>query len=445
MKTGTNHYRLNRRELMQRLGVSAATISLVAWLPSLARSANSSQPRRRVIWMFSPNGVIPPAFWPSQTGTAFELPEILLPLESFRDRLLVLKGIDNRIRGDGDDHMRGMSCLLTAIELFPGNIQGGGNTPAGWPKGHSIDQELRRFLQANPETATRFGSLECGVLVSGGADVWSRWVYAGPNQPIAPISDPRQLFRKLYGDRRQLETLGSVLDLVRGEIRRVESRVSADDRQQLEAHLQAIRETERRLQRELTVEAVEPPALDVEIPLAAEHYPALSEVQQDLLVSALATDQCRVATLQYDRSVGNMRFKFLGIEEGHHELSHDPDDKAESAEKLIRINRWYAEQFGRLARRLAETPEPDGSGTLLDHTTLIWTNELGKGNSHTLNDIPFVMIGGGLGFQMGRSLQFEHMPHNRLWISLASGMGHQLKAFGNPELSRGGLIPELFG
>lgn len=435
---------LSRRQLMQRLGVSAFVASLVGWLPSLAAGANRPR-KQRVIWMFSPNGVIPPAFWPEQVGSDFQLPEILQPLESFRDRLLVLKGVDNRIRGDGDDHMRGMSCLLTAIELFPGNIQGGGNTPAGWPKGHSIDQELRRFLQSSEATATRFGSLECGVLVSGGADVWSRWVYAGPNQPIAPISDPRQLFRKLYGDRRQLENLGSVLDLVSSEIRRVQPQVSIEDRRQLAAHLQSIRETELRLQRELSSEAVTPPSIDVGIPLEAEKYPELSNVQQDLLISALVTDQCRVASLQYDRSVGNMRFKFLGIEEGHHELSHDPDDKVESQQKLVKINRWYAEQFARLASRLAETPEPDGSGSLLDNTTVIWTNELGKGNSHTLNDIPFVLIGGGAGFGMGRSLRFEHLPHNRLWISLANGLGHKLETFGNPELSRGGVVTELFG
>ncbi|MFN6206839.1 MAG: DUF1552 domain-containing protein [Planctomycetota bacterium] len=434
----------NRREWMQLGGVSAAAAALVGWLPSLTRGETRRR-RQRIIWMFSPNGVIQSAFWPENSGPDFQLPEILQPLEPFRERLLVLKGVDNRIRGDGDDHMRGMSCLLTAIELFPGNIQGGGNTPAGWPQGHSIDQELRRYWQADPANATRFGSLECGVLVTGGADVWSRWVYAGPNQPLTPISDPRQLFRKLYGDRRQLEAVGSVLDLVSGEIRRLEPQLSQADRQQLAAHLEAIRETELRLEHELKSEALTPPAIDCDVPLEAEKYPQLSAVQQDLLVSALATDQCRLATLQYDRSVGNIRFKLLGIEEGHHELSHDPDDKVESQQKLVRINRWYAEQFARLAQRLAETPEPDGSGMLLDNTTIIWTNELGKGNSHTLNDIPFVMIGEGAGFKMGRSLKFDHLPHNRLWISLAHGLGHQLEAFGNPELSKGGVVSELFG
>ena len=444
MRVERGSHSIHRRELMRRLGISAAAATLVGWLPSLARASDSTR-KQRVIWMFSPNGVVPPAFWPAEQGNEFKLPEILEPLCPFRDRLLILKGVDNRIRGDGDDHMRGMSCLLTAIELFPGNIQGGSNTPSGWPKGHSIDQELRRYLQSSQATETRYGSLELGVLVGGGADVWSRWVYAGPNQPIAPVSDPRELFRKLYGDRRQVETMRSVLDAVRGEIQQIEPKISSEDRRQLASHLQAIRETEERLQREMTVAEITPPNIDVDVPMEPDHYPRLSEVQQDLLVSALASDQCRLATLQYDRSVGNMRFKFLGIEQGHHELSHDPDEKAESTEKLIKINRWYAEQFARLARRLADTPEADGSGTLLDNTTIIWTNELGKGNSHTLNDIPFVMLGGGAGFQMGRSLRFDHLPHNRLWISLAHGLGHRLESFGNPELSKGGVVDELFG
>lgn len=443
MKVDRSLHSIHRRELMRRLGISAAAATLVGWLPSIAH-ANETTRKQRVVWMFSPNGVVPPSFWPAETGSDFKLPEILQPLEPFRERLLILKGVDNRIRGDGDDHMRGMSCLLTAIELFPGNIQGGGNTPAGWPKGHSIDQELRRYLQSSQATQTRFGSLELGVLVGGGADVWSRWVYSGPNQPIAPVSDPRELFRKLYGDRRQVETLRSVLDAVRGEIQQLEPKISSEDRRQLAAHLQAIRETEERLQREMTVAEITPPNIDVDVAMEPDHYPRLSEVQQDLLVTALASDQCRLATLQYDRSVGNMRFKFLGIDQGHHELSHDPDEKAESTEKLIKINRWYAEQFARLAQRLAETPEADGNGTLLDNTTIIWTNELGKGNSHTLNDIPFVMIGGGAGFRMGRSLRFDHLPHNRLWISLAHGLGHQLESFGNPELSKGGRVEELF-
>jgi hypothetical protein len=97
--------------------------------------------------------------------------------------------------------MRGIGCLLTGIELFPGNIQGGSHTPAGWASGISIDQEIKNFLQPTRD-ATRFGSLEFGVMVPDRADTWTRMVYAGPNKPIAPIDDPYQMFAKLYGQRR---------------------------------------------------------------------------------------------------------------------------------------------------------------------------------------------------------------------------------------------------
>ena len=111
----------------------------------------------------------------------------------------MLNGISNKVRGDGDSHMRGMSCLLTGIELLPGNIQGGGGNPAGWASGISIDQEIKNFLQSRPETRTRFGSLEFGVAVPDRADPWTRMSYAGANQPIAPVDDPYQMFGKLYG------------------------------------------------------------------------------------------------------------------------------------------------------------------------------------------------------------------------------------------------------
>ena len=121
------------------------------------------------------------------------------PLAPFQKQTLMLHGVCDKVRGDGDNHMRGIGCLLTGIELFPGNIQGGSDTPAGWSSGISIDQEIKNFLQADPATRTRFGSLEFGVLVPDRADTWTRMVYAGPNKPIAPIDDPYQMFHKLYG------------------------------------------------------------------------------------------------------------------------------------------------------------------------------------------------------------------------------------------------------
>ena len=96
-----------------------------------------------------------------------------------------------------------------------------------------------------------------------------------------------------------------------------------------------------------------------------------------------------------------------------------------------------------LAKKLADTPEPGGEGSMLDHTTIVWTNELGQGNSHTLNNIPFVLVGGGLGFKMGRSLKYKQAAHNRLLLALANGFGHPLEKFGNPDLCAGGPLPQL--
>src|SRR5262249_4158494 len=153
----------SRREFIRDMGIGAAAIPFILNLPSLG-FANQGVRKQRLVILFSPNGVIPPTFWPSEEGTKFELKESLKPLEPFKNRTLILHGVCDKLRGDGDNHMRGMGCLLTGIELFPGNIQGGSDTPAGWAKGLSIDQEIKGYLQKKPESRTRFGSLEFGVM-----------------------------------------------------------------------------------------------------------------------------------------------------------------------------------------------------------------------------------------------------------------------------------------
>jgi Protein of unknown function (DUF1552) len=394
--------------------------------------------------MFSPNGVVPKAFWPDDEGASFKLKESLKPLEPFRDRTLILHGVCDKLRGDGDNHMRGMGCLLTGIELFPGNIQGGSDTPAGWAKGISIDQEIKNYLQSRPETRTRYGSLEFGVMVPDRADTWTRMVYAGPNKPIAPIDDPYQMFGKLYGRMKDQESLKSILDELKEDMSKVSSVVSSEDRQLLEEHATFVREMEHELQDSTSRDVGHAvPKLEPGVKHEAANIPKSSKMQIDLMVNSFAADFARVATLQYTNSVGDARMRWLGITEGHHELSHNPDSDQKSQEKLIKINQWYCEQMAYLVKRLAETPEPGGGGSLLDNTLVIWTNELGKGNSHTLNDIPFVLAGNGLDFKMGRSIKYKNVPHNRLLLALANGMGHHIERFGNPNLCSGGALTGL--
>ena len=402
-------HRSNRREFIRDLGIGAAAVPFVLNLPSLG-FANQQRRKQRLVVMFSPNGVVPSAFWPDEEGPSFKLKESLKPLEPFRDRTLILHGVCDKLRGDGDNHMRGMGCLLTGIELFPGNIQGGSDTPAGWAKGISIDQEIKNFLQSRSETRTRHGSLEFGVMVPDRADTWTRMVYAGPNKPLAPIDDPYQMFGKLYGRMKDQESLKSILDELKEDLNKVSSVVSSEDRQLLEEHATFVREMEHELQESRGRDVGHAvPKLEPGVKHEAANIPKTSKMQIDLMVNSFAADFARVATLQFTNSVGDARMRWLGVTEGHHELSHNPDSDKKSQEKLIKINQWYCEQMAYLVKRLAETPEPGGGGSLLDNTLVIWTNELGKGNSHTLNDIPFVLAGNGLDFKMGRSIKYKHV------------------------------------
>jgi len=432
----------NRREFLRELGIGAAAFPFLLNLPSLG-FANQQARKKRLVVMFSPNGVIPSAFWPDEEGAAFTLKESLKPLEPFQDRVLTLHGVCDKVRGDGDNHMRGIGCLLTGVELFPGNIQGGSHTPAGWASGLSVDQEIRNRNQADPARRTRFGSLEFGVMVPDHADTWTRMVYSGPNKPIAPIDDPYQMFAKLYGRMKDQESLRSVLDDIQDDLKKLSTRVSAEDRQILDEHATFVREMEQELKAGEGSVGHAFPELEPGVKEQNDNMPRISKMQIDLMVNSFAADFARVATLQYTNSVGGARMRWLGVDEGHHELSHKPDNDDKSKDKLTRINAWYCEQMAYLARRLAETPEPGGGGSLLDNTTIVWTNELGKGNSHTLDNIPFVLVGNGLDFKMGRALKYPKVSHNRLLLALAHGMGHHLDRFGNPDFCGEGPLSGL--
>ncbi len=434
--------RRSRREFIRQLGIGGAALPFLLNLPSLG-FADPQRRKQRLVVLFSPNGIVPKTFWPDEEGESFTLKESLSPLEPFRDRTLVLHGVCDKVRGDGDNHMRGIGCLLTGVELFPGNIQGGSDTPAGWASGLSIDQEIKGFLQADPATRTRFGSLEFGVMVPDRADTWTRMVYAGPNKPIAPIDDPYQMFSKLYGRVKDRESLKSVLDDLQEDLGKIRSVVGAEDRHLIEEHATFVREMEQELRSGSEDVGHAVPEVEPGVKQENDNIPRISRMQIDLMVNSFAADFARVATLQFTNSVGGARMRWLGVNEGHHELSHKPDDDDEAQEHLTKINKWYCEQLAYLARKLAETPEPGGEGSLLDNTLIVWTNELGKGNSHTLDNIPFVLVGNGLDFKMGRSIKYPKLSHNRLLLSLAHGMGHRIERFGNPDFCGEGPLPQL--
>ena len=434
---------IHRRSVLKKLGLTSLSLPILSQSANLfSEKAKKTAPKQRLIVMFSPNGTIPGQFWPEKMGEDFEHKTILKPLEPFHDKMLILRDLHNRVRGDGDNHMRGMSCLLTGIELFPGNVMGGGNTPSGWPKGISIDREICDFFQSKEETRTRFGALHFGVGVQDTADPWTRMSYHGPNKPVTPLADPYDAYQKIYGNVRDKKKVRAILDDLNTDLNKIAKRLPESDRKLLIEHSKLVERMDKEYAsgNSLSKLRAKPPELPEGIRNLNENIPELGRLQIDLLVNSFVNDFARVATLQYTKSVGQAKMKWLDIEDAHHTLSHEPDKNKDAYEKLVRINTWFAEELAYLLKKLDSTPEPGQSGSMLDHTLVIWTNELGKGNSHTLDHIPFVLAGNGFGFRMGRSMWCENNNHNRLLLSLAHAVGHPLETFGNPRLCKGGPL-----
>ena len=434
-----NHF--SRRNFLKGLGVSSAALPFINGLPGL-QAKNAGHSKKRLIFMFSPNGTLPGEFWPEPFDNSIALKPIMEPLSEFKDDILTLKGVHNKVGGDGDDHMKGIGCLLTGRRLHRGNIQGGGHTPAGWASGISIDQEISNFLQSKDSTKTRFGSLEFGVAVPNRADPWTRLSYSGSNKPIAPIDDPQQMLQKMYGQMKDKESLVSILDDVADDLKSISSKLSKEDRQLLEEHMSLVRKVEKDLkvaEKESSADHPEP-EIDPNIELINDNTPKISRAQIDLMVNGFANDMMRVSTLQFMRSVGQARMRWLDINDGHHSLSHKPDNDKSAYDKLMKINKWFAGELSYLCKRLKQTPEPGGDGSMFDNTIIVWVNELGKGNNHTLKNIPFTIIGGGLDVKMGRALQMPDVTHNRLLMTIANTFGHKLKSFGEEKLSVGGAL-----
>jgi hypothetical protein len=450
---------LNRRTLL-RGAIAGGSVAIgLPFLEAMApthAAAQSGIPKRMIFW-FTANGTRQD-IWSPPADLSIETHPIHSPLAPFKQKLLFLDNVDQAIANEsiGDGHQTGMACLLTNQAILPGNLFCEGNCEpgmeqyVGWGGGISVDQHIANEVEKN--VITKFKSLELGVMVRN-ATVWSRMSYYGPDQPVPPRENPDQnfvdLFSDLTADPFALELLRkqrkSVLDAVIKDYVAFNARLGADDRIRLEQHLDAIREVELRLDATGQVgEACETPVIDSpgENYDQEENYPQTGRAQMDLLFMALACDMTRVGSLQWSGAVSNVNFGSFGVPlilgEGHHDLSHYGDENGDSQADLQTINHWYTEQFAYLLNKLDSTPE--GDGTMLDNCCVVWVNELGRGNSHTRDDIPFILAGGCQGyFDTGRVIDFGGEPHGKLLVSLCNAMDVPATTFGVPEHSQGPL------
>lgn len=432
--------KFSRRRFLQSLGAASVALPL---LPSLGYTQQTSFPKR-LIFFYSANGTVPARWVPTGTENNWQLSEILEPLQPYKDDLLVLEGVDMRVTttGPGAAHQRGMGSVLTGRALNNGTFPGGGDALSGWASGISLDQ----YIANERNDQTKFHSLQFGVRSTGG-DNRQTMVYAGDDQPILPENDPYAVFDRVFADLDadpfDLERIrirrASVLDYVKNDLDKLNQKVSAQDRARLESHLESVRRIETRLDTPTDVATCEAPVVGERIePLNQDNYAQIATLQMDMLVNALACDLTRVATLQMSRATSGQRYEFLGFTESHHELSHEGDNNVDAQDKLVAINKWLAEQFAYLIGAMKAVPE--GNGTLLDHSCVVWVNSLGKGNSHTRNDIPVVMAGNCHGFfETGRFLEYGDEPHNNLLVTLAQAMDVNINTFGDPNFCTGAI------
>ncbi len=450
--------KLNRRAMLKGTiygGTVAIGLPMLdAMLPRKSAAQAGAAPKRIVFW-FSANGTRQD-IWSPPSNMDLSGHPLHASLAPFSQKLIFLDGVDQDVTYDsiGDGHQTGMACLLTNAEILPGDLfcEGAcdGTNPSyvGWGGGQSVDQYLADEIQK--DIVTKFKSLELGVQVRS-STVWSRMSYSAPDKPVPPRENPNENFNDFFSDLDsdplELQLIQrrrkSVLDAVMEDHTAFQQRLGYDDKQKLDKHLQAIRDLEKRLEvnnafgAACTVPSPDLPGNSYE---QNDMYPATGRAQMDMLVMALACDFTRVASLQWSRSVSNVRFNWVPqrLNEGHHGLSHYDDSNGDSQADLLEINKWYSDQFAYLLGLMDGIQE--GENTLLDNTVVVWVNELGKGNSHTRRDIPFVLAGscGGY-FRTGQHIEAGGEPHGKLLVSLTHAMDKPVNTFGVPQYSQGPL------
>ena len=420
--------KLNRRTFLRGTGVSIGLPLLEAMsfgAPRVA-AARAADPQR-LVCIGTEYGMHAPAFFPKTTGTDFEMPELLKPLEAHRRRWTIIEGLDHRV---GGGH-KGVQAFLTG-ERFSFNRSGM----------YSLDQ----YAADRVGSQTRFASLSLDV---GGGNSWS-WNRYGVK--LQGIGNPQVLFDRLFRQtsaaeqkvrRRELDTRNSILDAVLASARRIDRQLGPADRHRFREYLNAIDETEQRLKRAGHWLKQPKPSAGESVNVdngkrkrrgkgkgggggGGDKRLDGMQITFDLLALALQTDSTRIATLHIPG--GNGRFQIDGVNDGYHSLSHHGRDPEKIAQlKLIEIE--YSRALARFLDRLAETR--DGQTTLLENTTVFFGSGMGNASSHSNRNLPVLVAGGG--FRHGKSLKYEpgKIPLCNLYVTMLQKLGVETDSFGN--------------
>jgi hypothetical protein len=427
------------------LGTAIALPWLEAMAPAskaMARGLDAAKASPlRMAFLYVPNGVHMQDWTPAAEGADFALPHILEPLNPFKDDLLVLSGLaqDNaHAKGDGGgDHARSLACFLTGVH--PRKTDG-----ANIKAGISADQIAAQKVG----NATRLPSLELGCEAgqqSGNCDSGYSCAYSSnvswrsESTPVAKEINPRLVFDRLFSNGLSDETGAhrakrerykmSILDFVLEDAHQLRNRLGATDQRKVDEYLTSVRELERRIV-QAGNDSPEAPS-DFPKPIGVpREYQQHVPLMYDLLALAFQGDITRISTFVLANEGSNRSYPFIGVTDGHHNLSHHGGD-AEKHRKIRDINRFHTEQLARFVQKLKATPE--GDGTVLDHSMIVYGSGIGDGNRHNHNDLPIVLLGKGNGtLRTGRHVRYgKDTPLNNLFLSMLDRMGAPVEPFGD--------------
>lgn len=439
-----------RRRFLRGVGALGTTSMALPLLPSLGHAA--AHPPKRLVVLCSGNGTIPANWRPSsKAGALTSLGTILAPLERHKAELMVIEGLDLSVarrtwqpRGF-HAHERGLGGILTGRPLLLGDWVNG----SGYASGISVDQFIANKLAGQTSIHSLQVGLICKPITSLNRVALS---YAGSADPRFAENDGSKLFQRIFADsspdttaaKRIRDRRRSVLDYLSGDLTRLHSRLSAADRLRLSQHTQEFRDLEKQLSEiDPGATCASPAKPTVASWVNEQKMTAISDVQIKQTVMALACDRTRVATIQFGRGLGGLSLRCIGKTDNWHSLSHESYTNLDANSKLTELNTYIAGRFAALLDEMKAVRE--GDGTLLDNSVVLWVNELGRGNSHSHDDLPVVIAGNLQGFlnSTGRHIQLGDRSTNDLLITLCHGFGYtDVVRFGQPELCTG-TIDEL--
>jgi hypothetical protein len=419
---------LSRRTLLRGIGVSLALPFLDSMRPALAAPQKAPM---RMMFNYVPNGIMMKDWTPTTAGSAYELPRILQPLAANRDKFMIVTGLMQQAgnaNGDGaGDHARAAATYLTGVHAK--KTEG-----ADIYVGPSMDQIAAQKIGGQ----TRFPSIELtcedGRMV-GGCDSGYSCAYSNSiswrsaTTPNPPELNPRAAFERLFGasdedpatrtKTRRYDR--SILDGVMEDTKNLERNLGPSDRRKIDEYMTAVREIEARIQRTEADNKEIVPDMDKPVSAPAD-LTDHARLMYDLMRVAFQTDMTRIATFMLTREGSSRTYREIDLPEAHHPLTHHQGN-ADMIEKVYRINRYHMQLFAEFIDKMAKTP--DGDGSLLDHSMIVYGSGLADGNRHEHLNLPVLVAGRGCGtIHTGRHLHLEtKTPINNLFVSMLDRMG----------------------